>query len=477
MSSMSLYRLCLDTGDLVLSPDNPKHGSGTFITNEKPSFSGSLVDIQSLGNDIIFGLKTHSSFNFTLIQATKTESYNGLTGCHLSLFRNQSDIYIQPTPYLIGEESIDFLSILGQTSIEFLTGYSSSDSSFDGDVTESFSSFSVTNLLVIFLVFVVLLCFLKLSHKLVRKKKRTKNRNLTFKVFSHFLMKDFLAENISKSCFQFTFILTLFSYVTFIFFNSVIKTDLVYVPKPYVPYSYQDIINNKTAWIWFSADLELLIKRSSLRTTDRSFYDSVEERNWKHFDKKYKENNKNMDPISVLIFDTLNLLSGIWIEFASATSNIFKLKIICSTKAHLKDNNFQTLVGNLYPQTKHLYPWASSDENTNYFLAVFAKRSAFTPDVKLKRRSQRIFEAGVQVMFEGKSESTNDRLIDVLPGLENRNQEIRECLSFSRKLKMKEVGFVPLKVVNFLRIWYFNTLLFSCSLIALIREIIKKNKK
>jgi len=423
--------------ELFIQPINPKHGSGTFITNEKPFFGGGLADIQSLATDIFFGLKSHSSFNFTLIKSTTTESYNGLTGCLLSLFRNQSDIYIKPSAFPVGEHSIDYSSVFGQSSLEFITGYSSSDYSSDGDVTESLASFSVINWIMIFILLFIVFSGLRFSHKLVRKRKRNRNRNLGFKVFSHFLWKDFLVDDISKSIFQFSFILTIFSYIIIVIFNCVIKTDLVYVPKPYVPYSYQDIIDNKTAWIWFTHELEPLIKRSPLGTTDRAFYDSVEERNWKHFDKEYKNMTRNKNAVAAHIFNYLGILYGHYIEFDFAATNIFKLKVACSTKAHFKDE-VMSLVENLYPTTKHLYPWASSDENNNHFLFVFAKRSAFIPDFKIKLRSQRIFEAGNQVMFEGKGESTTDRLKNVIPGLVIRfldNERLESVFHFQGNLR------------------------------------------
>ena len=175
---MSLHRFCLDISHIALETDNPIHGSGTFITNEKPSFHGALAHLQELLSDIIFGRKIHTNFNFSIIKSdtfdtSQSDPNNGLTGCLLSLFRNQSDVYIRPTPYPVGEESIDFLSVFGQTSLEILTGYSSSDSGFDGDVTESVTSFSIINWFMIFLVLLVLFSGLKFSYKLSRKERET----------------------------------------------------------------------------------------------------------------------------------------------------------------------------------------------------------------------------------------------------------------------------------------------------------------
>ena len=82
--SLPLHRFCLEMSHVVLNPVNSRHGSGSFISDEKPMFTGWLADLQNLLNDAVFGLESQIPFNFTLLDRKFNGTDNKLSGCHLS---------------------------------------------------------------------------------------------------------------------------------------------------------------------------------------------------------------------------------------------------------------------------------------------------------------------------------------------------------------------------------------------------------
>ena len=82
--SLPLHRFCLEMSHVVLNPVNSRHGSGSFISDEKPMFTGWLADLQNLLNDAVFGLESQTPFNFTLLDRKFNGTDNKLSGCHLS---------------------------------------------------------------------------------------------------------------------------------------------------------------------------------------------------------------------------------------------------------------------------------------------------------------------------------------------------------------------------------------------------------
>jgi len=448
--SLPLHRFCLEIKPVSLVPVDLRHGSGSFISDRRPIFTGLAADIQNILNDGVFGLESKTHFNFTLLDRQFTAT-NKLSGCHLSLHENSSDIFLKPTPYPVGVDSIEVIDIIDQSRIEFITGYSSDNSIKDGDVLESFRSFPVLIWTMIIMTILSLYTAMTFSRKihLKLKRKRRSESSMFSKIISQFMFQDFFYKLPSKSIFQLSFMLTIFSFMIHILYNSVVKTDLVIVRKPYTLYSFQDIIDNKSIIIHFFNEIEPLMRDSSLGTIDRRFYDAIEYRTWKYYDKAYRERMKNEIPYSKAIKDEFSRMYGEYLTMDINTSILFFLDFACSVKAHSQDEVINDMMGKeLGLKTKHLYPWVHTDKESNPFLLVLVKRKDFIPDQRIKIRTKRFIEAGVSRMVQSRSEMKPDLMKEMISGLENRNQELRECLEFSRKLKIKEVGFQPIKLAN-----------------------------
>ena len=98
-------------------------------------------------------------------------------------------------------------------------------------------------------------------YKIHDKIKKTSYSRLVSDMFGH-LMFQFSMEYQSNLL---ILILTFISFAVHILFNCVVKTDLVSVSKANVPYSYQDIINNKSIDITIINDVHIFMQKKVLK--------------------------------------------------------------------------------------------------------------------------------------------------------------------------------------------------------------------
>jgi len=220
------------------------------------------------------------------------------------------------------------------------------------------------------------------------------------------------------------------------------------------------------------------MKDSSPESIDRKFYDSIEHRTWKYYEKEYQEKVKNSLPLVTSIKDEISRMYGEYMTLDFTNKILFILDFSCSVKAHSQDIIMQDIVGkDTLLTTKHVYPWVNFDDNSISFFLVVLKRSAFNADKPMLLRGKRIFEAGVSRMVQVVIGSRKNRFMDMMPGLKDRRQEMRECLEFSKKLKIKEIGFQPIKLINLKRIGVlYCTILFLIQVSYQIERIIKSRR-
>jgi len=121
---------------------------------------------------------------------------------------------------------------------------------------------------------------------------------------------------------------------------------------------------------------------------------------------------------------------------------------LCSLKVHFNDDVFKETFPGLLGDPDNIYPWVSSDHETQPNSGAIIKRKEFKPHFSIEKRISRIRQADLLGMINSLLDKNPDRFRELMPGLENREQGMRECLKYSRILKLHEVDFMPLKIEN-----------------------------
>ena len=127
------------------------------------------------------------------------------------------------------------------------------------------------------------------------------------------------------------------------------------------------------------------------------------------------------------------------------------ISAVCTAKVYSEAPEFYDLVNNLktefVPRFKNLYPWVTSDPDTIPILQAFIKRRDFIPDKKIWKRVKRSIEHGMYQKIILTAET-----LDLSQGLpfpvKKRSTAMRDCLQHSRKLKIKEVCFHDVMLIN-----------------------------
>ena len=256
-----MYRICYSHNNFLYVPEDTRQSSDpSFVSNKKPRFTRSLSVLANLISDAIFGMK-ETTFNYTMDHGMITKGENVLNGCHEKLHKNESDFFLNPVPLPLPlEANLDILGVIGQSRMEFKTGYSVENKIKDGDLIDSLNGFSLSQWSIIITFLLILSTTTMFFERIIlnHKKDKSSMKRIAFKCISHFILKDFIEFNplsnhlVSSRILLIT--LTVYSFLCVLLFSSVFKTDLVTVTKPYVPYDYQDVIANKTGVILMSDD-------------------------------------------------------------------------------------------------------------------------------------------------------------------------------------------------------------------------------
>jgi len=148
----------------------------------------------------------------------------------------------------------------------------------------------------------------------------------------------------------------------------------------------------------------------------------------------------------------------------------------CLVKVHSNDKFMKGLFPYLEDSLANKNLWVSSDPDAKDMVVSFIKRTDYKPMKRMVRRITSYFEMGYQAILMSLLQDQKP-YEDQFPEVESRNHDMIECLYYSRHLKMMEVGFMPIHMVN---IWKLITFCFSfliLSSIILMLEVKRHCKK
>ena len=400
-----------------------------------------------------------------------------------------TDISIIPTTIPLPYDNIGIAGVLGETKMAFLSGYEYDDTFTNSDVTESIYMFNLIQWTVIGSTFLVLALFLYLHSlspcNVLRQIMKSPGRAVT-KVID-FLME--IMHNVMtqhgwefESVFQRLIVLT-FAFFTFMFitgYNSFVKTDLVSVKIPIVPYSYQDIIDNGSVPVWMPEldDVENYLKRSPVGSIERNFYEAIqskkETRRWSNVWKIHEAKNPVRNQVDVYINANIYQLRGVRITIATEFMMTAFVGAACSLRIHRKND----LMNDMFPQLENrvgdTYPWMASDSNAASILQVFVQRKDFIlRNKKFYRVLNSLISAGIGIK-KRKEGFHKDIFLELLK-LDPKPLEMSLCHDYSHSLKIRNIDFQAVQLVNTQQLFiYFSTLLAASFSIFVIEVIVSK---
>ena len=468
MIQQQVHRFCVETELTFL---DTKLGNQSYFSDQKPICNGIDSDYHNLILDIIFGINVLIPFNFSIEIEPEDDA------CKKSMYENRSDIFMDHVMFNLNDfdlSSVDYLGFLYESRMHFVTGYTASNSTQFSNVLESFKSFSVFTWYLFGVIFWIIYFLLEISIKKLKKTSEKRiHKRLFFKMFSHF-MKQSQLEEIDISFNGIIFLLILLTTFFHSMYNCLVHTDFIVVYKPFTPKTYQDIIDNKTALIYFlEKEYETFFEKRINTSVDRKFYDKIKHRKLddmpdEYLQKYYKRYSKLEDS-----FEWINQLYGKHISFSSTMYAIDNVNDLCSFKVHIKEYlKSLDFKGNL----DEVYPWISSDPDTYSIIQALLKRKNFKPHVGINKRISRIRQAGIQGMYKILIEKDRDYLFNSEAGLERKEKEMIDCLRFSRIIKMYDVEFAPLNYQNIKHVIYIFFGLFFIAFIILSIEHYYLNK-
>ena len=245
---------------------------------------------------------------------------------------------------------------------------------------------------------------------------------------------------------------TFFALMTFNYYNGLIHTDMVVAIKPTVPLSYRDFADTATR-------LHFPASTASMQYFNHSVNGSVEQMLFNRAKQRGIPIGDVMPQYPVwanhiltqMWFEVLNRLQNHQVTITNGLYMSGMMAATCSCKVYVDSPElsqlFTAFEEHLKPAFENLYPWVASDPEAKPIVHAFIKRRDFIPQTKLWSRVKRAIEHG---MFDKIQEAvasldmSQGQIIDI----KARTSEMRDCLYFSRKLKIPEVGFLPLGVNN-----------------------------
>jgi len=241
---------------------------------------------------------------------------------------------------------------------------------------------------------------------------------------------------------------------------------MVVAYKPFTPKSYQDIIDNDTVSINFERH-DSFFKNSFKSSKNRQFYDKINHRIFslkdkpKEFFVKYFEGNKDRQ--------TIDLLFGLHISFDFDINAIGMINRICSSKIYSNDFKEKFNISLLDRIHDDVYPWMSSDPETDPIMLLSIKRKGFKPHVGIIDRIKRVRQAGVRQMFIRLADNQKDFMVS-LYGFKKKDKEFQDCLRHSRVVKLYDVDYSDINIKNMKWLFYIFFALIFASFVVLLYE-------
>ena len=433
-----------------------------FVTNKVFFVKGPNADVF----DAIISILFDGSFNYSIIQSNREKK-----NCQDFLHDNKSDIMSYPTNLPVNEEQIDIYGIIGQSQIQFMTSYNYTDKSSNADVLDSLTSFEPSLwLLILFLIF-VFACFLNSRTSRTCPQYLRNFMDRLNEVFAHFIVQNSIDDEGIK-----VLVLTIsfFSFMMSQYYNALIHTDMVTPEVPIVPRSYNDFSSTVNV-VGFATGSSMLkyFKDSPEEYPERKLYDELCRRNITIGDGLPTSiPNWARKGLGKLFYDNLYRLSKNHVSIGSQIHLTALLTRSCWAKVYSQApelHEFQPdMMRKFASRFENLYPWISSDPQTQPQLHAFTKRKSFTPDKKIWKRVKISIEHGMFQRIILAAEASDIMKIIIT---KKEPTQIKDCKDYSRKLKIKEVEFQALKVVNFEKFTLVFFAFISVCCIAYIFEV------
>ena len=445
----ALYRICVPKLPRIepLSLKNPG-----FVTDQVFLVKGPEAPAWNLLLNILIPGFVPYSFNYSITDGSLERG--GI--CANSLHDNTSDIAFMPADLPVDDDMIDIYGVIGQSKLQFLSSYYYIDKTRNVDLMESLSSFKLSLwILILFLTFFF-------AWLMKSKQSRTYCQYLTgfmdrfVQVITHFIGQNSI-EGHGFGLKVLIMTLTFFSLMINLYYNGLIHTDLVVPETPTVPHTYQDFASTATV-SGFPTGMSVLkyIEQSPQDSAEKRMYNELHRRNltisdgWPVYIPDWARRNVDKE----FYRQWYRLHKHVSIGSQVHLTNL--LTRFCWAKAHCQAPELYKLVPKVMREFasrfENLYPWVSSDPEAKPIIHAFIKRKAFIPDKKIGNRVKRSIEHGMfqKIILTAEAlDITEVSLITKVKKTKKRPTQIRECKQYSKKLKIKEVGFENLKVINF----------------------------
>ena len=464
----ALYRICLPELPYIepLGLRNPNFVTDQVFAIQEPE----AQTWAPILNILIPGLLPYL-FNYSIIDG----SFERGKICLNSLLDNTSDIVFMPADLPINNDLIGIYGIIGQSKLQFQSSYNYTDKSRNVDVIESVTSFKPSLwLLILFLLFLFAWLMRSKQTRRICRQNLRKIMDSLDQVTTHFIgQNSFEGEGFFLKILIIT--LSFFSLMINLYYNGLIHTDLIVPEVPRVPYTYQDFASIATvSGFPTGASVLKYFEGSPQDSPERSLYNELRHRNQTIGDGLPVHPPAWAKITLRTFYDSLYRLKKYHVTIGRKIEMMALVKTICWAKVYSQATEAQesspTLKKHFAPKFKNIYPWASSDPNTSPTIHAFIKRKEFIPDTKIWKRVKRSIEHGMfqRIIWTAETFDLTEGYYDEI---EKRPVQMRECLEYSRRLKIKEVGFENLKVVNFEKFARVFLVLFSVCYMALIIEV------
>ena len=441
-----------------------------FVTNRVFFVKGPNADVF----DAIISILFDGSFNYSIIQG----KYEREGICQNSLHDNQSDFMFMPAGLPVDDELIDIFGVIGQSQMQFMTSYNYTDKSRNADVLDSLTSFEPSLWLLILFLILLFACLLKSKISMTCPQYLRNFTDRLNKVFAHFIGQNSIDDEGIKVL---VLTISIFSFLVIQYYNGLIHTDLVIPEVPKVSFSYDDFASTVKV-LGFPSRTSMLqyFAQSPEDSPEKRLYNKLRQRNVTIGDGR---------PLNIPNWATKKLIKKFYNDMyrlsqdhVSIGSEIHLKELLtrtCWTKVYVEDPGLQKrnpLLKNFFsPYFKNLYPWVTSDPRTQQILHAFIKRKHFIPNEKIWKRLKRSVDHGMfeRIMLTAKATGSSERM---LIHINKRSSQMRDCKQYSRKLKIKEVEFQALKVVNFEKFSLVFFAFISVCCIAYILEVSLKKR-
>ena len=444
--------------------------SSYFKTDQVFVFKGPDADAL----DPIVSILFDGSFNYSLIHQNRERGKI----CQNSLHDNTSDVMFMPANLPLNDDLIDIYGFIGESTLQFMSSYHYIDEAKDVDVLDSVTSFKPSLWLMVFFVILLFACLLKPKISRTCPQYLRNFMDKLNNVFAHFIGQNSMDdEGMKVLVITFTF----FSLMISQYYNALIHTDLVLPEVPTVPYSYDDFASTVDV-VAFPVGTSMLkyFKDSPQDYPEKRLYNELCRRNVTiGIGRPFNMPHWAEGELGENFYRSLYRLRKNHVSIGDQVHLKGLLTTVCWYKVYSEDPNLQEmdtyLKSHFVPRFRKLYPWVSSDPQTRPILHAFIKRKEFIPDKKIWKRVKRSIEQGMfqrMIWIAEASEITEIFSIKV----NKRPTEMRDCKEFSRKLKIKEVKFQALKVVNFEKFTLIFLALTSICCMAYIVEVAFKER-